>query len=372
MNGGRDLALSAADVKLKAKAKSISMPRSNLALKQRERSKTLSFRRTGVSAEVFTGKEKFEKKVVEKDEDTKMRIRAVLQKSCLFQHVDQEQLETIVEAVEEVHFNEGDVIINQGEPGDNFYCIEMGAAEAWITKPGSKRPEKVKQYSSGETFGELALLHNAPRAATVKASTDCVLWAVDRSTFRAIIMTTTRHKREMYESFLKEVPLLKSLNNYERATIADVLEPEYFGAQHNIVVEGGKGDKFYLIEEGEAEARTQGKVVMHYKRGDYFGELALLNDAPRAATVTTLTKCKVASVNRDQFKAKFRFTAPDGLQSRIVVQRLLGKLEDIMQRKKENYEKMNAESAVSPASAPFSPAAAEESPPSPTNKTLHA
>ncbi|KAL3690401.1 hypothetical protein R1sor_016710 [Riccia sorocarpa] len=348
MSGGRDLAIGAADRKLKAKAKSISMPRANITLnhggkdqKQRERSKTLSFRRTGVSAEVFTGKEKFEKKVVEKNEDTKMRIRSILWKNCLFQHLDTEQLETIVDAVEEVHFNEGDVIITQGESGDNFYIIEMGAAEAWISKPGSKRLEKVKQYSSGESFGELALLHNAPRAATVKASTDCVLWAVDRSTFRAIMMSTTQHKRETYENFLKDVPLLKTLNNYERATIADVLEPEYFDPQQNIIVEGGKGDKFYLIEEGEAEARTQGKVVMQYKRGDYFGELALLNDAPRAATVTTLTRCKVVSVNRDLFK------------------RLLGRLEDILQRKKEDYEKMNAETAVSPANAPFSPPKAE-------------
>ncbi|BBN20209.1 cAMP-dependent protein kinase regulator [Marchantia polymorpha subsp. ruderalis] len=333
-SSGRDIMVGMADIKLKQKAKSISGPPPNVALRQRQRSKTLSFRRTGVSSSVKTVTEKAETKVVDKSEDAKKRIRNFFSKNYLLQHLDQEQSQRIVEAVEEVHFNEGDVIIHQGEPGEFFYLLEQGAAEVWMTKPGGKKPEVVKQYSSGDTFGELALLYNAPRAATVKATTDCVLWAMDRSTFRAILMTTTHEKRNLYEKFLSDVPLLKTLDKYERSSIADVLEPEYFSPQQTIIAEGAKGDKFYMIEEGEAEARSQGKVMMRYKRGDYFGELALLNDAPRAATVTALTKCKVVSINRDQFK------------------RLLGKLEDILHRKKEVYDKANAAGAVSPSDAP--------------------
>jgi cAMP-dependent protein kinase regulator len=55
--------------------------------------------------------------------------------------------------------------------------------------------------------------------------------------------------------------------------------------------------------QGEAEAtKGGGSPLMHYKRGDYFGELALLNNKPRAATIRAITNCKCASIDRQSFK----------------------------------------------------------------------
>jgi cAMP-dependent protein kinase regulator len=94
----------------------------------------------------------------------------------------------------------------------------------------------------------------------------------------------------------------KTLDKYEQSAIADVLEPEYFVAGKEIIIEGTPGDKFYFLEEGTAEARTRGAVVMKYGKGDYFGELALLNDEPRSATVLAVTDCKVVSIDSESFK----------------------------------------------------------------------
>lgn len=225
----------------------------------------------------------------------------------------------VIDAVEEVKYKAGDVIIKQGDAGDRFYLLEEGTCEVWLLRPEKTEAEMLKHYASGDSFGELALLYNAPRAATIKATTNCTLWAMDRITFRAILLHTTSNKRKLYENFLEDVPLLKSLDKYERSAIADVLETEYFEAGQNIVVEGQAGDKFYLLEEGEAEAKKGGKVLMKYKRGDYFGELALLNNKPRAATVCAVTKCKCVSIDRQSFK------------------RLFGKLDDILQRHGREY-----------------------------------
>eukprot|EP00249_Psilotum_nudum_P013281 c24256_g1_i5 orf=316-1020(-) len=205
------------------------------------------------------------------------------------------------------------------------FSVQEGQCEVWLKQPDKSEQEMVKQYSAGDSFGELALLYDAPRAATVKASTDCTLWAMDRMTFRTILMHTTSEKRKLYEKFLEDVPLLKTLDKYERSAIADVLEHEYFEPGQDIVVEGQPGDKFYLLEEGEAEARAGGKIVMKYTRGDFFGELALLNNKPRAATVSATTQCKCVSIDRASFK------------------RLLGKLDDILNRKKEEYGRANGE-----------------------------
>ena len=101
------------------------------------------------------------------------------------------------------------------------------------------------------SFGELALIYGSPRAATVKAKTACSLWAIDRITYRRILMGTTMRKRKLYEGFLEKVPILQHLTKYERITVADALEPYNFSDGEVIVRQGEPGDKFYIIVNGE-------------------------------------------------------------------------------------------------------------------------
>jgi cAMP-dependent protein kinase regulator len=187
-------------------------------------------------------------------------------------------------------------------------------------QPGSDGlGDKVATIEPGGSFGELALMYNAPRAATViSAQAGCTLWALDRITFRRILMDSTFQRRRLYESFLEEVPILSTLTRYERSKIADALETQKYPAGTTIIKEGDAGEAFYLLESGEAEAYKAGTehAVKKYSKGDYFGELALLNDAPRAASVVSKTEVKVATLGKDGF------------------QRLLGPVESIMRRAK--------------------------------------
>lgn len=216
-------------------------------------------------------------------------------------------------------------MITQGDAGDYFYVVEKGSFEVYVNGKGALQPgldgagNKVGIIEAGGSFGELALMYNAPRAATViSAEPNCTLWALDRMTFRRILMESTFARRRMYEGFLEEVPLLSSLTPYERSKIADALKSEKFPAGHTIIREGDPGDSFFLLEAGEAVAYRSGNEtpVKHYKKGDFFGELALLNDAPRAASVVSQTEVKVLSLGKSAF------------------QRLLGPVEKIMRRTK--------------------------------------
>jgi cAMP-dependent protein kinase regulator len=74
----------------------------------------------------------------------------------------------------------------------------------------------LKTYKPGESFGELALLYNAPRAANITAKTDAILFSLDRATFNAIVKDAASKKRERYENFLKQVELLADMEPYER------------------------------------------------------------------------------------------------------------------------------------------------------------
>jgi len=185
----------------------------------------------------------------------------------------------------------------------------------------------VRDYKAGEAFGELALLYNAPRAATIIAKDDSILWKLDRNTFNHIVKDAAQSKRNKYEDFLGSVEVLQSLDHYERSKIADCIKEVSFKAEDTVITEGDTEncDLFYLIMEGEAVATktlTPGQApdqVGKYKAGDYFGELALLKNAPRAANVIAKSHLKLASIERGSFM------------------RLLGPLTEILKRNMEHY-----------------------------------
>lgn len=82
----------------------------------------------------------------------------------------------------------------------------------------------MKTYQPGEAFGELALLYNAPRAATITATEECLLWKLDRETFNTIVKGSAFKKRELYEEFLSKVEILSTMEPYERSKLCDAFK----------------------------------------------------------------------------------------------------------------------------------------------------
>ncbi|GAA5806965.1 hypothetical protein MFLAVUS_000314 [Mucor flavus] len=278
-------------------------------------------RRTSVSAESLQpslGTHDFIKVVNPKSALQRDNIRVAIESNFLFKNLDEEQYTDVVDAMVEKEIKAGDHVINQGAVGDYFYIVESGQLDCFIDG------KKVTSYGPGGSFGELALMYNAPRAASIVAVTDGRLYALDRVTFRSILMENTARKRRMYERFLEEIPLFKSLETYERHKIADALEPVQFDDNDVVIREGDVGDNFYLIESGEAKFYKllpdgSQQEVMVGKKGEYFGELALLHDEPRAASVVAHGKLKCATLGKKAFN------------------RLLGSVMDILKRNSENY-----------------------------------
>jgi cAMP-dependent protein kinase regulator len=257
------------------------------------------------------------------------RILASISKNFLFSSLDKTQIDLVIDTMREMKFKPGQNLITQGDTGDFFYVVDDGVAECFVKKGKDDAPIKVKVYNHGESFGELALMYNCPRAATITAKTNVTAWAMERVPFRRILCETTSQRRVSYEGFLESIPLLSSLDRYERAKISDALVEKTFTQGEQVIKMGDAGDNFYIIEDGEAAAtkpNNKGKEVelMKYSRGSYFGELALLQDVPRAANVTALTDLKTIFLDRAAFV------------------RLLGPCDDILKRNADNYSKMQA------------------------------
>ncbi|RCI13367.1 hypothetical protein L249_1017 [Ophiocordyceps polyrhachis-furcata BCC 54312] len=285
-------------------------------------------RRTSVSAESLKPNadsyDNWSPPKYEKTPEQLERLQRAIGSNFLFSHMEDEQSGLILGAmVEKPVPAKGIKVINQGDAGDFFYVVEKGSFDVHVNPAGAIQPgpdgmgAKVGNIQAGGSFGELALMYNAPRAATViSIEPSCTLWALDRITFRRILMESTFARRRMYESFLEEVPLLSTLTPYERSKIADALETKKFAPGEVIIKEGDPGHDFFLLESGEAAAYKgdTSNQVRQYKKGDFFGELALLNDAPRAASVAASTDVKVATLGKSAF------------------QRLLGPVEGILRR----------------------------------------
>ena len=89
------------------------------------------------------------------------------------------------------------------------------------------------------------------------------------------------------------------------ATAQPLICYESFAAGANIITEGEEGNAFYILEEGEASAMKSGEKVFSYQSGGFFGELALLKNEPRAATVVADSACKCLVLNRGAFSRLF-------------------------------------------------------------------
>ena len=168
-------------------------------------------------------------------------------------------------------------------------------------------------------------MYNTPRAASVVATSEAVLWAMDRETFRTVILQMMSAKRLRFEALLETVPLLRSMEAYERTAVADAFEERTYAAGEAIVTEGEQGDTFYMLCSGTAVATKHGpdgkkKVHEYHKEGDYFGELSLLNNRPRAASIEATGECTCVHLDRSSFE------------------RLLGPVIHILKRNAENYK----------------------------------
>jgi len=283
-------------------------------------------RRGSISAEADKLADNYQRKVIPKTDEQRDFLKAAVAGIFLFEALPPSLLREVVDAMERREVKPGEVLMRQGAEGDNFYVIEGGDFK--VVKNG----EQVFTYAGHGFFGELALMYNGRRAATVEASSAGVVWALDRVSFRHILTTAQKKRIHVSEESLGKVPILESLPGTDRAKLADALVTREYAPGEVVIAQGAYGDVLYLVEEGTAVAyRADDKAgpggrkeVNRHSAGDFFGERALITDEPRAATIVAETPLKVWTVDRPAFE------------------RLIGSAADIKERmgkRMQNYEK---------------------------------
>jgi len=245
--------------------------------------------------------------VTAKDDKIQKLLYDALKDQVLFTGMENEHKLRAISSMWKVTVPKDTILIRQGDVGDNFYVIESGKVGVYIKSADGKTLRKVDSMNKpGKAFGELALLYNTPRNATIKAKAKTTLWVLDRLTFRRLMRNVTEERLKSYQEFLLSVPLFQPLSNNERSRISEAIETSSFRDGEYIVKEGERGDTMFIITDGIVQVAklVDGKqcVVNNLKKGDFFGERSLLEGEVRTASVSCVGRVEVAKIDQYAFK----------------------------------------------------------------------
>ncbi|KAI2659561.1 cGMP-dependent protein kinase 1 [Labeo rohita] len=237
-----------------------------------------------------------------KSEESRELIQKALLENDFMKHLEVSQILTIMDCMYPTTLAQGCCVIQEGDDGSTVYVLEEGLVE--VTKGG----QKLCTIEPGKVFGELAILYNCTRTATVTALTDIKLWAIDRQGFQTIMMRTGLLKHSNYMEFLRSVPSFKTLTEDVLSKVADVLEETHYSDGDYIIRQGATGDTFFIISEGQVRVTQQKSAneepvfLSTLSRGDWFGEQALKGEDVRTANVTAVGDVTCLVVDRESFK----------------------------------------------------------------------
>ena len=234
------------------------------------------------------------------NEDEVAFIKSALENTVVFHQLDETVRDAVAREMTSLEVHAGERMIQEGDMGSEMYLVHSGTFDIFCHRRGTE--VKVNSKAAGDIFGEISLMFESPRSASVVATSDAVVWMLDRKSFRELTRKVAEEAKSQHLVFLNSVPILASLTVEERIRVAEALEEKTF-LPGEIVVEQGstETDYFYIVAKGEAVVRVaktgdaedgdlDGSVrgmrtVNHLFRADFFGEKALLYHQPRDATV---------------------------------------------------------------------------------------
>uniref|UniRef100_A0A3Q0RJZ6 cGMP-dependent protein kinase n=1 Tax=Amphilophus citrinellus TaxID=61819 RepID=A0A3Q0RJZ6_AMPCI len=237
-----------------------------------------------------------------KNKESGELIQRALMDNDFMKHLEHGQILTIMDCMYPTSLAKGCCVIQEGDDGSTVYVLEEGTVEV------TKQDKKLCTIGPGKVFGELAILYNCTRTATVTALTDIKLWAIDRQGFQTIMMRTGLIKHSQYIDFLRSVPRFQSLPEDILSKLADTLEETCYNDGDYIIRQGATGDTFFIISKGQVKVSQQLSAsdeqitVETLSKGDWFGELALEGEDVRTASVTAMGDVTCLVIDRESFK----------------------------------------------------------------------
>jgi CRP-like cAMP-binding protein/Zn-dependent protease len=238
---------------------------------------------------------------------TKWRVEAseLIDGLPLFEDIPVDALNDLAGRVRLRAIAVGQPVFRQGDRPDAFYVVRSGLLEVVEEDRDTGVERQIRTLARGESFGELGLVSGAPRAATIRSIKEAEVFEVDKGTFDHLLADMV-HVPD-FEPTLQQLVELRGLacfSTFSNEQLFELLGRGTWVAVtpgREIMREGDVGDAFYAISSGQVDIVRDGSVVSTLGPGAHFGEIALLMDVPRTATVVARTPVRAFRVDRDGF-----------------------------------------------------------------------
>ncbi len=234
---------------------------------------------------------------------------ALVSRVAVFATMSEEEISMLLARLKLERHHAGKRIIRQGDKGDRFYIVRQGHVEV-TQRDAAGVTRVVNQLDRGDYFGEVALLRDAPRNATCRATVPTETLTLSRADFDRLV----RHRFAMHgklnrslarAELLRRLPLFSELDGLQIQQVAARLQEEHMEEGTVFIRQGEIGDTFYLIENGRVQVSVvengQERVVAERGPGEHVGEIALLLEVPRTASVGALTPVDLLTLCRQDF-----------------------------------------------------------------------
>jgi len=228
--------------------------------------------------------------------------RFVLPKTPFFSVLSRDLFRMAVERVRLIQLAAGEILFSRGDPGDALYVVAWGEIAVLA-------PQEIARLSEGDFFGEIALLADRPRTATVRATVDSQVLAIDRALLNDLVAGSPellkvllRFLRERLIGMLAETsPLFAPFTALERIGLAARFHYLEIDEGLRIIEDGGKSPGLFVLLSGEANAVASGQIVARLESGDTFGEISLITNQPATASIVAVSKSFVFYLPRSDF-----------------------------------------------------------------------
>lgn len=235
------------------------------------------------------------------------RIKALLPRTPLLAGGSEDQIRELLLSSEFHRVQRGGVIFEQHDFSESLYMILDGSVDIFV-KTDAGEVKDVGRKGAGAFFGEMSLISGRRRTATIKAASDGLLWEVGRKAMLKFIHMTPTAKAAVDKIFFVnafQTYLFPKSDPAMLARLAEHAKVLNLEKDRVIIKEGDPGDAFYFLRSGKVQIskmRDGREVILSYRSsGDYFGEMALMNDQPRMATVTAIDRVEVIQLLKEDF-----------------------------------------------------------------------
>lgn len=257
----------------------------------------------------------------------------------LIPELSEEDFEDLIKKSNFRHFPAGSVICREGDYGDTAFAILEGSVEISIKTEGHDNLT-LSFLEEGNVFGEMAALSGYPRNATVTAKDDSYVLEISDEVLKNLMENAPGFKetidslytKRAVRNYIRKVPMFADLKDSTLEQLENIVNFIAYNQGDIIFAEGDIGDSLYIIRTGFVKVSkkhgAKDQIIAYIAHGNYFGEMAILEDEKRNATVSAFTKTEVIQILKDDFNMLLNIdsTLSEKIKD-VVIERKLNTLE---------------------------------------------